>query len=49
MKHGVKSGDDNPVATLSKRSSEGRDWDESDERDIDNAIEVRAETPDAPR
>jgi hypothetical protein len=49
MKHGVKSADDNPVATLSNRSSEGRDWDESDERDIDNAIEVRAETPDAPR
>lgn len=48
-KRGGKVADGNRFATLSQRSSEARNWEESDECDTDNVIEVMAETPDAPR
>lgn len=48
-KHGGESRDGNPFTTLSQRSGEARDWEESDECDTDNMIEVIAETPNAPR
>jgi hypothetical protein len=49
MKRGGKVADGNRFATLSQRPSEARNWEESDECDTDNVIEVMAETPDAPR
>ena len=48
-KHGGKYGDGSSIATLSQRSNESREWNESDECITDNGIEVRAVTPDAPR
>src|SRR4051794_40373271 len=49
MKHGGNAVDGNRLATLSQRSSQARNWEESDEYDTDNVIEVRPRTPDAPR
>ena len=49
MKRGGKAADGNRFVTLSQRSDEARNWEESDECDTDNVIEVMAETPDAPR
>ncbi|KAG9239810.1 hypothetical protein BJ878DRAFT_547047 [Calycina marina] len=49
MKHGGNVDDGNRFATLSQRSSEARNWDESDKDNTDNVIEVRPGTPDAPR
>jgi hypothetical protein len=43
MKRGGKAADGNRCATLSQRSSEARNWEESDECDTDNVIEVMAE------
>jgi hypothetical protein len=42
MKRGGKAADGNRFATLSQRSSEARNWEESDECDTDNVIEVMA-------
>ncbi|KUJ15067.1 uncharacterized protein LY89DRAFT_720466 [Mollisia scopiformis] len=49
MKRVGEIADRNRFATLSQRSSEARNWQESDECDTDNVIEVMAETSDAPR
>ena len=49
MKHGGKSGDGISIATLTQTSNESREWKESDEYETEGAIEVRVETPDAPR
>jgi hypothetical protein len=49
MKRGGKGANGNRFATLSQRSSKARNWEESDECDTDNVIEVIAETLDALR
>ncbi|KAG9244643.1 hypothetical protein BJ878DRAFT_479959 [Calycina marina] len=49
MKRSGKAADGNCFATLSQRSGEARNWEESDEYDTDKVIEVMAEAPDAPR
>jgi hypothetical protein len=48
-KRGGKSGEVISIATPSQRSSDPREWNESDEYNSDDGIEVRPETPDAPR
>ncbi|KAG9240477.1 hypothetical protein BJ878DRAFT_483816 [Calycina marina] len=48
-KRSGKAADDNPSAILSQRFGEARNWEESDEYDTDNVIEVTAEASDAPR
>ena len=49
MKRSGKAIDGNRFATLSQRSSEARNWEESDECNTDNVIEVIIETLDALR
>lgn len=49
IKRGGNAADGNRFATLSQRASEARNWEESDECNTDNVIEVMVETPDAPR
>ena len=48
-KRGGKSGEVISIAIPSQKSSESSEWDESDGYNTDDGIEVRAETPDAPR
>ncbi|KAH6699904.1 hypothetical protein BKA61DRAFT_582752 [Leptodontidium sp. MPI-SDFR-AT-0119] len=48
-RHGGKSVNGNLFGTLSQRLSAAKDWDESNESDTDDVIEVRDGTPDAPR
>ncbi|KAH6691790.1 hypothetical protein BKA61DRAFT_684225 [Leptodontidium sp. MPI-SDFR-AT-0119] len=48
-RHGGKSVNGNLFETLSQRPSAAKDWDESNESDTDDVIEVRDGTPDAPR
>ncbi|KAH9204175.1 hypothetical protein DL95DRAFT_418463, partial [Leptodontidium sp. 2 PMI_412] len=48
-RHGGKSVNGNLFGTLSQRPSAAKDWDESNESDTDDVIEVRDGTPDAPR
>lgn len=49
MRRGGNVADGNRFVTLSQRSGEARNWEESDECDTDNVIEVRAVTLEAPR